>query len=68
MDDDNPVTTSYQPVHLGERVNLPLLSHSGLSEQKYLVLPAEYFDVEQHVLLDGSVLIPMKNDYDQENN
>ena len=62
---DKPETTTYSPITIDERVELPVMVMTGKSKQKYMILPDEYFDVEHHVLLDGVTLIPMQDTFNE---
>jgi len=63
---EKPVVTNYKPVVIDDKsVELPVMEMTGLKENKYLVIPDEYFDVENSVLLGGVTLIPMRNLFDE---
>jgi len=65
MEDKQDLLIEYAPAELDEKCTLQLLTMTGLSKQKYLVIPNEYFSIEEHVLLDGITLIPMRNLYEE---
>ncbi len=61
---EEPIITTYVPIIVNDEfMSFPVMKMTGKSDKKYLIIPDEYLDIEQHILLNGVTLIPIKNDF-----